>query len=698
MFDGQRVQDFFEMILGENKGVAFLMSLERANGNKPTPLVRAFDWPEEVHHMVATTKERNEVGTDVYVSMGLFREGTYTAERANVQSCNCIWLDADKAHPDYLEPEANVILETSPGSFQAFWRLEEPISADAAEEITQRLYHRYRQLGADKCWNANRYMRIPTTKNYKRDRVLPDGSCAEVKVYGWNDTPVSLTYFDNIPAWNGSDPSGGVGNSAMRRNSGSTGEYRDWHSIAPRYLASTYPSLPEIPGGFRYPSDTAAIWYERCVGNRSDWTYHMVKHLAQCGLDDTTIVQVMLTHPVILDRIKDSTQRNIKFDVEMRCLAKLREMGIRTRMLHKKGDSKHMELPIEEVRVVDEHTKKRVFSVRELVDLPDLSWLIPNHVPAQGHVNFFGPSGVGKSLVVLDWGMRLSLGLEWNGISIQQIPVFYVVAEGLLVTKSRVKAWALHNQRDLDGLDNIFFYGEPVYLMDEGSLARMQINLDRMACKPQLIIFDTLSQCLSGVNENSPEVMSKINAVMIELRERYGCTTLVVHHTGYEGDHERGHSSFPAAADTRIKVESVMGQITLDCEKQRGGEPFDTVFYNKVVVDPSVVAEPTTIRATTLTQATLEPYHKKIMAALLGQGTLSTQEVQAMSGMNVNRFTRYKAELQKSKLIRPADSWGKQIVLTPEGENMYNAVAMRAVLPRFNHTPTPNMGLDGKLF
>jgi hypothetical protein len=615
----------------------------------------------------------------VYVSVSLFAEGVRHAERINVQSCQCIWLDADKTPPASIEPKANVILETSPDSFQAFWALEEPIDADTAQNITKKLYHRHRSLGADKCWNANRYMRIPTTHNFKPSRVLPDGSYWEVKVVDWDDTPVPVSIFDSIRA----EPVGSV-----------DWTYREpvsWKGDTPLY-DDDCPSLPEIPGGYIYPPDVIRAWEERNVRDRSTWSCAMVRHLLECGLDDATIKRAMLDHPIIRDRMADpyKSVESVVYDVEVRCFQKVRESGYSKRFLRK--------LLVEEKAVESEHDRKRIFTVRELVDLPDLPWLIPNHVPAQGHVNFFGPSGVGKSLVVLDWGMRLSLGLEWNGLQIAQVPVFYVVAEGLLVTKLRVKAWANHNKRELDGLDNIFFYGEPVYLMDEGSLARMQIHLDRMACAPGLIIFDTLSQCLSGVNENSPEVMSRINAVMIELRERYGCTTLVVHHTGYEGDHERGHSSFPAAADTRIKIESVMGQITMDCEKQRGGEPFDTVFYDKVVVDPSVVAQHTTVRATSLTEATLEPYHKKIMAALLGQGTLSTQEVQAMSGMNIARFTRYKAELQKSKLIRPADTWGKQIVLTPEGENMYNAVVLKRVMPKINHTVMPEIGDDAKLF
>jgi hypothetical protein len=681
MFDSQRVQEFFEMILGQSKGTAFIMSLERANGESTRPFTRPFNWPEDIHDMVRMAKERNDVGMDVYVSVGLFKEGVRNAERINVQSCQCIWLDADTTPPDTLEIPPSVILETSPDSFQAFWALEEPIDANTAENITQKLYHRYRKYGADKCWNANRYMRIPTTHNFKPSRVLPDGSFWEVKVVDLDSTPVAVSVFDSIL----SEPLPSV-----------DWTYRepvDWRGDTPRYDGDC-PPLPEIPGGFLYPPDIINEWEERNVGNRSDWTYNMVRHLLECGLDDATIKQALFAHPIIRDRMADPDKsiKSVVYDVEVRCFQRVREKGYHKRLLRRR------KLLVEEKVVESEHDRKRIYTVRELADLPDLPWLIPNHIPAQGHVNFFGPSGVGKSLVALDWGMRLSLGLEWNGLQIAQVPVFYVVAEGLLVTKQRVKAWANRRGRDLDGLDNIFFYGEPVYLMDEGSVTRMQIHLDRIRCKPGLIIFDTLSQCLSGVNENSPEVMSKINAVMIELRELYGCTTLVVHHTGYEGDHERGHSSFPAAADTRIKVESVMGQITVDCEKQRGGEPFDTVFYDKLVVDPSVVAEQTTVRATSLTETTLEPYHKKIMAALYGQGTLSAQEVQAMSGMNVNRFTRYKAELQKSKLIRPADTWGKQIVLTPDGENMYNAVVLKRVMPKIDHAVLPNIGRDAKMF
>lgn len=694
MFDNQKVQDFFEVILGQRKGVAFLLSLERGNATKAVSYPHPFNWPEEVHRMVSHTRDLNDAGVDVYVCVGLFPEGAKRVEQSNVQSCASIWLDADKANPAYLDVTPSVVLETSPGSYQAFWKLEEPLDANIAQSISERLYHRYKRYGADKCWNSNRFMRIPTTTNHKPDRILPNGSYWEVKVLDWNSVAVSPACFDNI-VFDGAVQHGPdvQAEGSPPSPSGPDEERDSWRGGPERYHVP-YPDPPALRQNYLYPPEVESLWYERCILNRSDWMYRMAYALIQCGLDDADTANALLGHPITRDRISDKGYKRVKHDVEIGCIEKIRKLHPFPKSLRRV----RREL-LEETAVESDHDRKRILTVRELVDLPDLPWLIPNHVPAQGHVNFFGPSGVGKSLVVLDWGMRLSLGLEWHGLQITKIPVFYVVAEGLLVTKSRVKAWANHNHKDLDALDNIFFYGEPVYLMDEGSVARMQIHLDRMACKPGLIIFDTLSQCLSGVNENSPEVMSKINSVMIELRERYGCTTLVVHHTGYEGDHERGHSSFPAAADTRIKIETVMGQITVDCEKQRGGEPFDTIFYNKVVVDPSVVAESTFIRAQSLTEATLEPYHKKIMAALLGQGTLSSQEVQALSGMNMQRFTRYKAELQKSKLIRPADSWGKQIVLTPEGETMYKNVVVRNTLPKIDTEAKPvDMPADGAMF
>jgi KaiC/GvpD/RAD55 family RecA-like ATPase len=652
-----QVTQFIETVLGAqvNKGIAIMMTLDTATGSPNAKHIK-FEFPEDISKMAAKAKELDTAGLDVYLSVGLYgrdSSGVVDAKADYVIGSPCVWLDADNCKPENFLVPPKVVLQSSPNRYQVFWPLEQMVSPQQAESVVKSLSYQYRGKGSDvNGWRCNKLMRLPGTHNHKAIRVQEDGTYPEVELLKMEPEPVTLSVFGRVFEMEE------LGEEESVPYDGPVHEYVD------------IPPLHPLPGGYLWYPMFVRRWNSRTVGDRSHHISLLCSDLYRHGLDDSEILRMLSEHPVCID--KYVTINRIKADV-MRFLDKLRENPPEPYRLYRAEDDTQ-----------DDDTP-RIFSAFTVTKLPEPPWLIPGYMPAKAHVNLYGPSGIGKSLAVLDWAFRLALGKPWYDTPVQRIPVLYIVAEGLTVTQQRIMSWANYHQVDLERdlePDQLMFYGQSVQLMNEVDIKKLKMDIQaHMRNAPQLIVFDTLSQCIIGANENSPEDMSRVNGVMEELRRMYACTTLLVHHTGYENDHERGHSSFPASADTRIKVESYMGQLTLDCEKQRGGEPFETVYLDFKKRDPSVLVETSRSQKMQLTDGDLRPYHVKILKTLAGSKAMSTHEVAALCAIPERRFLRYRAELELSRLLSRPSGWDKMVQLTPDGEAMYKRLNNAAPAP-----------------
>jgi hypothetical protein len=68
--------------------------------------------------------------------------------------------------------------------------------------------------------------------------------------------------------------------------------------------------------------------------------------------------------------------------------------------------------------------------------------------------------------------------------------------------------------------------------------------------KPKLIVIDTLNRCFGGGDENSTKDMSAFVAGCDAMREEFGASVLIIHHTGHDSSKgSRGATSLPSAMD-----------------------------------------------------------------------------------------------------------------------------------------------------
>jgi hypothetical protein len=219
--------------------------------------------------------------------------------------------------------------------------------------------------------------------------------------------------------------------------------------------------------------------------------------------------------------------------------------------------------------------KFKLYTVAELLELPEPDWLIKNLFNVGSLIGLYGPSGHGKSFLALDWALSIAEGLEWFGHSVRQGPVVYVAAEGGRSIGQRVRAWTQH--RGIKDIHEAFFVLEGVQVRDRDDLDLLSAQIAEL--KPKLIVLDTLARCFIGGDENSAQEMGEFVEGLAWLQRETEAAVMVLHHTGKQDkDLERGSSAFRAAADVMIRVSmDAKGLILIRNNKQKDAEEFEDI-------------------------------------------------------------------------------------------------------------------------
>ncbi len=187
----------------------------------------------------------------------------------------------------------------------------------------------------------------------------------------------------------------------------------------------------------------------------------------------------------------------------------------------------------------------------DLCKLPPIQWRIKNVLPSEGTAVVFGPSGSGKSFLVLDMLQSLAAGTKWFGQKVKQCSVTYIVLEGEAGLAGRVDAYRIwHGSTS----SNIRYMVQPFRLLHAEDINEL-VQAIQAAGTGDVVVLDTLSRATPGTDENDSKSMSQIIATAKILQDLIGGLVLLVHHTGKDASKGlRGHSSLHAALDCAIEV------------------------------------------------------------------------------------------------------------------------------------------------
>jgi hypothetical protein len=216
-----------------------------------------------------------------------------------------------------------------------------------------------------------------------------------------------------------------------------------------------------------------------------------------------------------------------------------------------------------------------------LVDLHELerksgqiSWQVKHMIPADSMGMIFGASGTFKSFIALDHGLHVAHGMQWMGRKTKPGGVVYVAAEGGAGIYRRVASW--HQQHGKELPSNFHVCITPMVLSLSEHVDALASAIGALPYAPSLIYIDTLSQTFEGDENSATDIAGYLRLINAQIRARFNCTVIVIHHSGHAAtERPRGSSAITANVDFMLGVyrpEADKLQARVDVIKQKDGD------------------------------------------------------------------------------------------------------------------------------
>jgi phage/plasmid primase-like uncharacterized protein len=183
-----------------------------------------------------------------------------------------------------------------------------------------------------------------------------------------------------------------------------------------------------------------------------------------------------------------------------------------------------------------------------------IAWLIKGWVQDHALMMLHGPSGGGKTFVILDWFLRMTSGIDtWCGHRVKPCSAVYLAGEGHHGLRGRIAAWKhKHGIKSLD----LWLSKDGCDLNTPAGLQKVIEQIRRLPKKPDVIGVDTLHRFLAGDENSAQDAKTMLDACAALIRE-FQCTVILVHHTGNadEAQHRaRGSSAWRGALDIEVSI------------------------------------------------------------------------------------------------------------------------------------------------
>jgi hypothetical protein len=214
-----------------------------------------------------------------------------------------------------------------------------------------------------------------------------------------------------------------------------------------------------------------------------------------------------------------------------------------------------------------------------------LRWLIKEVLPQTQLGVIFGESGAGKSFAVIDLAADIALGVPWRGKRTAKGRVVYVVAEGALGFRMRLKALCQQRGIEIEQL-GVGIIAEAPNLMEKQDAIDVAKAVVA-AGGADLIVVDTFAQVMPGGNENAGEDVGRVLKHCRGIHTATGAMVLLVHHSGKDASKgARGWSGIKGATDVELEVVRVDDRrsVTVSKMKDGGGEGKEYGFRLNTVV------------------------------------------------------------------------------------------------------------------
>jgi hypothetical protein len=186
-------------------------------------------------------------------------------------------------------------------------------------------------------------------------------------------------------------------------------------------------------------------------------------------------------------------------------------------------------------------------------------YLIKGIIPRVGITIVWGPSKSGKTFLILDLMMHITLDWEYRGRRVHGGAVVYLAFEGAYGLRARIEAFRQEFLRPDD--DPQFYLVEA----DVSSLAKDHQDIIRdiraQIGRPVAVVLDTLNRSLGGDENAGKDVTAYINAASA-ICTTLECAVIIIHHCGWDENRMRGFSGLTGNTDCQIAVKK-QGGVTV---------------------------------------------------------------------------------------------------------------------------------------
>ena len=190
--------------------------------------------------------------------------------------------------------------------------------------------------------------------------------------------------------------------------------------------------------------------------------------------------------------------------------------------------------------------------------IPNPLWLLEGMIPEDAYCIMYAPETSFKTFLALDVALSIALGFPQGPSQFSDAeicspgPVLYITGEGLGNIRKRIEGWEkIHNDGNPVKAFNLFSPA-PKLTDDVDNLCEF---IRTVSGNYKLIVIDTVSRTMQGMNENAQENASAFTALADALRTvGPGTSVLALHHTNKDG-FIRGSSVFAADADVVLRVD-----------------------------------------------------------------------------------------------------------------------------------------------
>lgn len=226
----------------------------------------------------------------------------------------------------------------------------------------------------------------------------------------------------------------------------------------------------------------------------------------------------------------------------------------------------------------------------------DPTWLIPNFIPAQGTGVMYGNTGSYKSFLALDMAATLAHGIagQWGAAPVQHDVLFLAGEMPVGTARLRYPAW--QEWREVAGMPNRLAILPMVpYLHNKEGWDAIHLDMDQLGMRPSLIVIDTLSRLMTGMDENNAKEAVMAIDFMENLARYYECFVLAVHHEGKDATKgARGSSALISNPDMAINTKKKGNGTEVRIKKQKDVDvPESPFLFSVKPVGNSIVLEKT---------------------------------------------------------------------------------------------------------